>query len=117
MQQKKMAIEKLKNYDIMCKAVENLPLEIKLCKDSETRKALKKSLQDARFWRLQAQRGLQVLQPAERLILEQLYVYPSGKGAVQRLCQMLQVESSSVYRYRDRALEKFAKALFGGMEN
>ena len=113
MEQKKMILEKLRQYDILCQAVENLPLEIGFCKDRQQRRELKKALQDAKKRQLQVQRGLQVLTPAERLILEQLYVYPGGKGTVQRLCQMLQVESSSVYRYRDRALRKFSQAVFG----
>lgn len=54
--------------------------------------------------------ALQVLTPQERLVVQMLFLYPE-KGNVQRLCEMLHVEQSSVYRRRERALEKLAVAL------
>ncbi len=59
--------------------------------------------------------ALQVLNPEERLVAEQLFIYPD-KGNVQRLCQILGVEQSSVYRRRDKVLQKVGIAL-GIIEN
>ena len=55
--------------------------------------------------------ALQVLSPEERLVAEYLLISPE-KGNVQRLCGMLNVEQSSVYRRRDHVLEKIARALY-----
>ena len=54
--------------------------------------------------------ALQVLSPEERIVAEQLFIY-CEKGNVQRLCEMLHVEQSSIYRRRDRVLEKVGQAL------
>ena len=54
--------------------------------------------------------ALQVLSPEERLVAEFLLISPE-KGNVQRLCEMLCVEQSSIYRRRERVLEKLAKVL------
>lgn len=56
--------------------------------------------------------ALQVLTPEERLVAEFLLISPE-KGNVQRLCEMLHVEQSSVYRRRERVLEKLSVAIFG----
>ena len=54
--------------------------------------------------------ALQELTPAERIILDRM-VMRRRKGAGQELCQLLEMEIASVYRYRDRALEKVREAL------
>ena len=56
--------------------------------------------------------AMQVLTPEERLVLQMMVIAPE-KGAAERLCQTLQLEKSSVYRYRARAVEKVEKALKG----
>lgn len=58
--------------------------------------------------------ALQVLTPAERLVVQMMCICPE-KNAVQKLCQLLCVEQSSVYRRKNRALEKLAVAL--GLDN
>jgi hypothetical protein len=55
--------------------------------------------------------AMQVLTPEERLVVQMLLVCPE-KGAAEKLCQILQVERASVYRRRERAIRKLAKALF-----
>lgn len=56
--------------------------------------------------------ALKRLPPDDRKILEQLFVYPT-KGAVERLCAELNLEASSIYRRRDRALQAFTLTLYG----
>ena len=51
----------------------------------------------------------------ERLILQRLYLYPQ-KGAIDRLCNELGLEQSSVYRKRDQALSRFTVAIYGFSE-
>ena len=54
--------------------------------------------------------ALKTLTPEERLVLEHLVIAPrSGSG--EQLCQMLGLELSSVYRRKDRALQRLAAAL------
>ena len=57
--------------------------------------------------------ALQVLDPEERLLADWLFIYPQ-KGNVQKLCQTLCVEQSTVYRKRERILKKLVTAMFGG---
>lgn len=59
--------------------------------------------------------ALQVLTPEERLVAQMLLISPQ-RGNVQRLCEMLCVEKSSVYRRRERVLEKLERVLFGGSD-
>lgn len=80
------------------------------------RQELQWSLEQARRWVKIVDRGLAVLEPEERLILEQLYMYPQA-GALEKLCLDLGVEKTSIYRRRDRALEKFTRALYGVTES
>lgn len=59
-------------------------------------------------------RAMQTLTPEERLVVERMCIHPAT-GNVDTLCQLLQVEKSSIYRRKDRAVEKLAKAL--GMDS
>lgn len=59
------------------------------------------------------EQALQVLNPEERLVIQMMLICPQ-RGNVQRLCELLAVEQSSVYRRRDRALEKLAQVLSAG---
>lgn len=56
--------------------------------------------------------ALQVLTPAERLVLDRLVMRPRKKGG-QELCQLLEVEIATVYRYKKKALQKVKQALEG----
>ena len=56
------------------------------------------------------EKALQELTPAERIILDGM-VMRRRKGAGQELCQLLEVEIATLYRYRERALEKVREAL------
>ena len=68
-----------------------------------------------KHWLLVADRGLAALLPDEKLVLQRLYLHPE-KDALQRLCDELGVEQSTVYRKRDQALQRFTTALYGFSE-
>lgn len=135
------ALERLRNYEAMRTAVENLRAQIRwlklkresvtaVCTDrvavcrSGSRKddrlvdslhrtqELEEALENTLRWLLVTDRALGTLDKDELLILRRLYI-KKEPSAVSRLCQILDVEKSSVYRKRDKALAKFTTALFG----
>ena len=55
---------------------------------------------------------MSALSPQEKLILHRLYIYPES-GSLERLCKELEVETSSIYRRRDKALKHFTMAYYG----
>ena len=135
------AVEKLRKYDAMCRSLQNIPLEVKrlevdarairgartdgtpvkgggsgredaLINNIAHRQELTWALEQAKYWVDITRRGLETLTPEEKLVLQRFYLTPE-QGSVQRLCMELGVEQSSVYRKRDKALRKFALALYG----
>ena len=58
------------------------------------------------------EQAMQQLTPEERLILDRLYVHPEVNN-VQELCQLLEVEPSSVYRRKNKAVDKLARVMLG----
>ena len=56
--------------------------------------------------------ALRQLDRQEYLILYRLYINPKDKP-LEQLCQELEMEKSSIYRRRDRALERFTLSLYG----
>lgn len=135
------ATEKLRRYDAMHQAVLNLPeqiawLEADACRIRSAnfdktpvkgggnkreeallgnmvhRQELHWALEQAQSWIKTVDRALGVLTPEERLVLSRLLVYPE-RGSLERLCADLGVEQSSIYRKRDKALQRFAVALYG----
>lgn len=142
---KEEAAEKLRKYDAMRTATENIPQELQrlelsarairasgaesprvqtsrnrqeeqLLNNIVHRQELRWALENAKSWVKTTDHALSALSPEDRLVLSRLYVYPE-KGALQRLCQDLGVEQSSIYRRRDRALRNFTTALYGTIEN
>ena len=135
------AVEKLRKYDAMCRSLQNIPLEVKrlevdarairgartdgtpvkgggsgredaLINNIAHRQELTWALEQAKYWVDITRRGLETLTPEEKLVLQRFYLTPEQRG-VQRLCMELGVEQSSIYRKRDKALRKFALALYG----
>ncbi len=135
------AVEKLRKYDAMCRSLRNIPLEVKrlevdarairgartdgtpvkgggsgredaLINNIAHRQELTWALEQAKYWVDITRRGLETLTPEEKLVLQRFYLTPE-QGSVQRLCMELGVEQSSIYRKRDKALRKFALALYG----
>ena len=105
------AITRLKEYDAMTAAAENLPAGLALCR-RENRQQLHSRLNNARQWVALTNRALGALTPQEQLVLRLLYIAPQ-KGNVNRLCELLECEQATVYRRRDKALQKFTMALYG----
>ena len=142
---KNEAMEKLRRYEAMKKAVVNIPVELhrlqveacatrgmstdqvclkggvsrreeRLMNNLVCQQELKWNLDQSRSWIKATEQALKSLTTEERLILQRLYIYPE-KGAVERLCRELGVEQSTVYRHRDQALYKFTTALYGYPES
>lgn len=76
------------------------------------RQELEWTLQQAQIWLQTTDRALTALSKAERQILHRLYMYPE-KGGVEQLCTELGMETSSIYRHRDKALKHFTMAYYG----
>lgn len=139
------AVEKLRQYEAKKQSLKSIPEEIKrlesvICSirsaaaDSVPvsrsgsnredmmlsnivhQEELKRALDQAKRWVEVVEGALRVLEVDERLVLERLYIN-SASGNIDRLCDELSVEKSSVYRRRDAALCRFTKALYGCTEN
>ena len=143
---KEEAIHKLREYAPMRQATVNIPMQIRQLEDEYQtirgqsfsggrrtiadpgsredqmmnniirRQELEKSLERASRWMEIVDGALEVLEPQEREILQCMYVFPQ-KGAVDTVCDALQLEKSSVYRRRDKALRKFTLAMYGATES
>ena len=59
--------------------------------------------------RVAVERALEQLSEEEQRILELTMIVP-GNGNLERLCQEIGVEKSTIYRRRDKALARFAGA-------
>ena len=141
MDRRALALDRLRSYNTMCVAAENLRGQIKLLKLHQERlhavrtdrvvvcgqadgredklldnilhrQELEASLESTLQWIHITQRALGVLENEELMILRKLYIQ-ERPGTIAQLCQLLMVEKSSIYRKRDKALEKFTMALFG----
>ena len=140
MQWKDEAVEKLKRYGAMQKALENIPAEIRLLQADAAalrsasapkvggkgngtredalinnivrRQELEWNLKRVKHWLSVTDRWLEALDPEELLVLRRMYLSPE-RGAVDRLCGELGVEQATVYRKRDKALHRFTVALYG----
>ncbi len=141
---KREAADKLKNYEAHKQALECLPKEIRRLESAYTgirsattdgtpisgggntredsmlsnivhRDELKRRLKEARLWVAQVDKALAVLDDEERLVLDRFYIH-RAKGAVEALCESLNLEKSAVYDRRDKALRHFTLALYGVTE-
>lgn len=139
------AVEKLRRYDAVRRAVINIPEEIARLKAEYTaigaglpellpgnrderkredrlmnnivcRQELQNALEQARQWMDTVSRALSGLDPEERFVLHQMYICPCT-DAVEHLCEKLELEKSSIYRRRDKALQKFTIAMYGCVES
>lgn len=126
------AKEKLQRLDAMRQAARGLRLELDrvageqgrltgdTCEDERmnlkvTCGDLQTALESTKLWLQAVEGALGALSPEERLILSRLYIYPE-KGGVDRLCDDLGLEQSSIYRRRDKALHRFTVAMYGAGE-
>ncbi len=72
---------------------------------------LRDRLRQLEDWKKTTDRALEVLPPEELQIIRQLYF--EKQRDMERVSQENNATKSTLYRYRDRALEKFALALYG----
>ena len=79
------------------------------------RQELEYALQNALMWIQSTDHALNAISEEERLILHMIFIYPLP-GAIERLCEELHCETSTVYRKRDRALHNFTIAFYGAVE-
>ena len=139
------AKEKLRKYSAMRLGVVNIPVEIKrlevdaksirsakidatpmpgggnrreeaLLNNIAHRQELTWTLEQAKLWLRITDRALTTLSSEDKQILHMLYIYPQ-KGNLEQLCTKLNIEKSSTYRRRDKALERFALSLYGTTES
>ncbi len=142
---KNEAMDRLRQYDAMCLAAINISQEIKRLEAASTairgarmdgnavqssggrreeaildnmmsRQELLWRLEQAENWLSCTDRALSALSGEEKLVLQRFYISPE-KGSVERLCSELGLESSSIYRKRDKALRHFTVALYGSAEH
>ena len=135
------AKEKLRRYNAMRLATVNIPEEIqRLELDAQSirsprwdkhgaapntrsredalldnlvhRQELAWTLQQAQIWLRSTDRALAALPNDEKQILHRLYIYPE-KGSLEKLCKELEMEISSIYRRRNKALRHFTLAFYG----
>ena len=113
-------IRLLREYPILRATVQSLQAQIEYKKDAGTNptelEILKQQLQQTSFILTQLHIGLSVLTDEERLILDKMYIHPA-KGMTLTLCDELEVEMSTVYRRRDKALNKLTRAMPATMDN
>ena len=120
---KKVVVSLLRRYDANCRAAENLKRELRQnpFKDkvddpwsvySQDRRQLRKRLRQIQAMKMQVENALATLTPQDRILLQMLDIAPA-KGNGEKLCQMLGCEIATVYRRRNKALRKFAEAMFG----
>ena len=67
-------------------------------------------------WIRRVERGLAVLNDEERVLLERFYICPE-KGAAERLAMDFGIDVKTVYWRKDRALEKFTRAMCGRIKD
>ena len=76
------------------------------------RQELQWSYENTKRWLEVTQRALARLSKEQQMILKRLYVQPTA-GAMEQLTEELGVERSTVYRWRDKALETFTLCMYG----
>lgn len=138
------AAEKLQKYDAMRRAVTGIPKELarleqeyralssamgcgyngaknirqreeNMMNNIVSRQELQWSLEQAQRWMEHVNLALGVLTPEEKRILHNFYIAPTP-GSTERLCVDMGVEKSSLYRRREKALQRFTLALCGATE-
>lgn len=141
---KSEAIDRLRRYESMKNAIRTIPDEISrlemeavsikavrtdklpvksgstdrndaLLDNMVRREELAWTLKQAKLWVKTTERGLGELTPEDKLVLHRLFI-SNERGNIERLCQELGCEQSTVYRKRDQAIYRFTIALYGFVE-
>lgn len=118
-----IATNRLRNYDALHTALENIPMELENMEISGApgshkrlnalvaKRTLQQRFTQAKRQVKQIDKALAVLTPEQRLVLQMMDVNRTP-GNCERLCQLLNCESSTVYYKRQTALKRFTAALF-----
>ena len=109
-------IRLLREYPMLRATSQSLQAQIDYKKDAGADptelETLKQQLRQAGYILTQLNIGLSILTDEERLILDKMYIHPA-KGMTLALCDALEVEMSTLYRRRDKALAKLSQAIPG----
>lgn len=81
----------------------------------ERKSRMERSLAAARQSVQGVEYALEALNEKEQRVLQEFYICRE-RGHMERLCRELGVEEASVYRLKNKALEKFTLALYGPEE-
>ena len=140
------AVDKLKQYEARRQALEIIPMQIAEIESTMTsirsasadtvsvrtskgtgredmllncmvqRDELQRSLERARIWVNIVDRGLSILDPEERKVLDRVYI-KAERHAADNLAAECFVDVKTIYRWKDKALRKFTIALYGFTES
>lgn len=139
------AINRLKQYEARIQALETIPLQIAELESTMTsirsganiapvsggkssgkenmflncivqKEELQRNLERVRLWLDFMNRGLSVLDPVERKMLERFYIV-GGHRAADDLATEYNADVKTIYRWKDHALRKFTIALYGCTES
>ena len=139
---KEEAIEKLRRLPIMAGAVQAIPAELerleleakslqagsgrgrgrpslrsqenRLLDNLVRRQELERQQANAESWVGITEQALRRVNEQEETLVKMLYVEEMDAA---RVCDVLQMERSSMYRHRDTALKKLTLALYGALES
>ena len=76
------------------------------------RQELDNALAQTKIWVDTVENALSVLNPEEYILLDRFYIHPERKAA-DRLAGDLHADVKTIYRWKDDAILKFTKALYG----
>ena len=88
--------------------------ESDLIDNIDRRGRLQANLELARQKARRIERGLSVLTPQERLVLERFFIRRT-RDYMDRLCEELSCETAQIYRIKDSGLRKFTLAMYGDL--
>ncbi len=109
---KKKAEQLLKNIEAYKISVE-IMRELESCGGLSLRKAKTAHIKREHYEKLisATERAMTLLTPTERRIIEELY-FRNDEHSFFDVCEICAMEKSSIYRHRDKALNKIGKAIF-----
>lgn len=139
------AIDRLKQYEARRQALETIPMQIAEIESTMTsirsgttvapvsggksagkenmllscivqKEELQRNLERAQLWVDFMNKGLSILDSAERKMLERFYIV-GGRRAAEDLVAEYNVDVKTIYRWKDQALRKFTIALYGCTES
>ena len=111
MTRREKAVELLRQHAAAKQALQSLPVLLRQ-QEPPQRRQTRKEYRQLHSRVLLVEQALSILNPEERLVLHRFFLQPTNHR-LDQLRMELGVEQSTVYRRRDKALTKFAAAVFG----